>query len=214
MKYNLAKRVVVYIFVLMLLSLGTALASKANLGVSPASSFPFAGSMLTPLSFGMCIAAFQILCVGLQFAHKPRMTVKLAFQLPTAYAFGFLTDFFVKLLVFPPPGIALGALMVAVSASIIGLGVRIHFGVSLILMPVDALVRVISEVVGWSLPKTKFTFDLSLVVITVTLTLIVFGNAFAAVGIGTIISMLLIGPTVGLWQKIFPFFDALAREEQ
>jgi uncharacterized membrane protein YczE len=130
-----------------------------------------------------------------------------------SYVFGWLTDFFLRFLTFPPPVIGYGVLLVASSAVFIALGVRIHYGVSLILMPCDALVRVISEVLDWPLSKGKFVFDVCLVAITVTLTLAVMGNAFAAAGIGTIISMLLIGPTVGLFQKIFPFFDTFSSGE-
>ena len=206
-KRSFVKRVVFYILGLFVLALGIALAPKANLGVASVSTISFAGSMIVPLTFGMCTTIFQIFCVLLQLALKRRMTVSLVLQLPTAYVFGFLIDFFSNLLRFPPPNIVYGIPLVVGSVLIFALGLRILFGASLILMPPDGLVRTISEISGRSLSKTKLVFDLTIVSISAAWTFVILNNALATIGIGTIITMLLAGPAIGMYQKLFPFFD-------
>ena len=207
MRRGFVKRVIFYILGLLLLAFGVALTPKANLGVAAISSIAFAGSMITPLTFGMCMTIFQIFCVCAQLVLKRRMTVKLALQLPVSYAFGFLIDFFSNLLVFPPPGIGRGILLMTAGILIIALALRIHFGASLMLMPPDALVRDLGEIIGWPLSRTKFVFDTSVVALSAASTLVIMGDAFIAVGLGTIMSMLLVGPAIGFYQKVFPFFD-------
>ena len=203
----LMKRILFYALGLLVMTFGIALSSKAGLGVAPVSTIAFAGSHLIPLTFGMCSTSFHAFCFLAQFVLTRRMTVMILLQIPASYVFGLLIDFFSGLLRFTAPNIASGAVLIAVSACIFSLGIRIILGSNLVLPPPDSLVRVIGELVGWPMSKSKLVFDIAIVTLSAVLTLVFLGNPFVAVGVGTVVCVALTGPAIGFFQRKLPFFD-------
>ena len=211
-KHPLFKQILLYVLGLLVMTFGIALSAKAGLGVAPVSTIAFAGSRLLPLTFGQCSSLFHGLCFLAQLAMSRRMTVMIALQVPAVYVFGALIDFFSSLLRISPPGLALGVPIILVSILIFSLGIRIILGSGLVLPPPDSLVRLIAEKVGWPISKGKLVFDVIVVTSSALITLAFLGNAFVAVGIGTVIATLMTGPAMGFYQKAFPFFDVAPKE--
>ncbi|MCL2165783.1 MAG: DUF6198 family protein [Clostridiales bacterium] len=207
MKTPMLKRILFYTLGLLVMTFGIALTSKANLGVAPVSTISYAVSLLSPLSFGMCSSCFHALCFLTQIAITRRLSVLAVLQIPLVYIFGFLIDWFSAVLRFSSPHFLIGVPLMSVSALIFSLGIRIIIGSGLVLPPPDSLVRLIAEIAGWTTSKSKLLFDTSLVTFSAVFTFFFLGNAFAAVGIGTVICVLLTGPAIGFYQKALPFFD-------
>ncbi|MCL1849184.1 MAG: DUF6198 family protein [Clostridiales bacterium] len=207
MKRNLFKRIPVYLLGLLLMTFGIALSSKAGIGVAPISTIAFAGSRLTPLSFGMCSSTFHGLCFLAQLAITRKLTLMTALQIPAVYVFGLLIDLFVSVLRFPAPSLLYAIPLMVVSILIFSLGIRVIIGSDLVLPPPDSLVVLISEIAGWPVSKSKLIFDIAVVTLSASLTFFILGDVFMAIGIGTIICVLLTGPAIGFYQKAFPFFD-------
>ena len=207
MKRNLKVRIPVYILGLLLMTFGIALSSRAGIGVAPISTIAFAGSQLTPLTFGMCSSAFHGLCFAAQLILTRKLTVITLLQIPAVYVFGLLIDLFVSLLQFPAPPLILAVPLMVVSILIFSLGIRIIIGSDLVLPPPDSLVVLIGEIAGWPMSKAKLIFDVAVVSLSASLTLIVLGDALLAIGIGTIICVLMTGPSIGFYQKILPIFN-------
>jgi len=196
---------------LLVMTFGIALSSKAGIGVAPVSTISFAASRLIPLTFGMCSSSFHGICFLAQLALTRKLTVLTVLQIPAVYVFGLLIDFFVSLLTFPTPELIFGIPLVAVSAIIFSLGIRIIIGSDLVLPPPDSLVKLIGELSGWSMSKSKLIFDICVVSLAAIVTLVFLGDLFVAVGIGTIICVFLTGPAIGFYQKVMPFFDVANR---
>ena len=207
MKNAAMKRIAFYTLGLLIMTFGIALTAKADIGVASASTIAFAGASLTPLSFGQCSSLFHAFCFLSQIILARRVTFMIFFQIPLVYVFGLLLDIFSAILSIRPTSLILSCALVLVGTLIFSLGIRIILGSKLVLPPPDALVRTIGEKVGWPISKSKLIFDIVVVSTSATLTGVFLGKPFVAVGIGTIITMLLTGPLMGFYQKALPFFD-------
>jgi uncharacterized membrane protein YczE len=206
-KRNIRKRLLFHSLGILIMTFGIALTTKGGIGIAALSTITFAGSLLTPISFGMWSSLFHAFCFLSQIVLSRRFIPTSLFQIPMVYIFGWLLDFFTTLLVIPPPSFAVGCLFVAGGTLIFSFGLRIILGADIALTPPDALARAIGEKVGWAMPKAKLAFDITIVTISATLTLVFLGSAFIVVGAGTIISTLMTGPSIGLFTKLLSFFN-------
>jgi uncharacterized membrane protein YczE len=123
------------------------------------------------------------------------------------YIFGALLDFFSNLLKFMATNVVFGCLLVGVGTFIFSLGLRIILGADFAMPPTDGLVKTIAEKINWPISKSKLIFDITVVSTSALLTTVFLGSPFVAVGLGTVTTMVLTGPVVGLYYKLFPFFD-------
>ena len=208
MKRNFLTRMILHFLGMLVMTFGIALSSKGGVGVASVSTIAFAGSKLTPLTFGTCSSLFHGFCFVSQIVITRRFTAKSLLQIPMVYLFGFFLDIFNNLLTFAASNIVVGCVLVAVATPVFSLGLRIIIGADFALAPPDALVRTIGDKVGWPMSKAKFIFDIAVVSTAAALTWIFLGNPFIAVGFGTVITMLMTGPMIGFYTKLFPFFDA------
>ncbi|MDR0468618.1 MAG: DUF6198 family protein [Peptococcaceae bacterium] len=204
---NFKTRMLFHILGLLVMTFGIAVSTKGGVGVASVSTISFAGSKLTPLTFGMCSSLFQAVCFLSQIAITRRFTAWSLLQIPMVYIFGALLDFFSSLLRFMATNVVFGCLLVIIGTLIFSLGLRIILGADFALPPTDGLVKTISDKVGWPISKSKLIFDITVVSTSAVLTTVFLGNPFVAVGVGTVITMVLTGPIIGFYYKIFPFFD-------
>jgi len=204
---NLPKRICFYTFGVIVMYFGVALSVKVDIGVAPGSVIAYSLSKLTPLTVGMCTTIFQIFCVLVQLAITRRFTLKLILQFPLAYVFGFLLDFYLGLMRFELPGVAIRLLLLVAGMIIFSLGIRIIVGADMLLSPPDGLAQTLGRLLGWPMSKSKLGFDIVVTVIAAMLTLILAGNAFLAANVGTVICAAGTGPIIGLFTKLLPFFD-------
>lgn len=207
MKKNLIKRIIFHFLGLFIMTFGIALSTKGGVGVASVSTISFAGSKLTPLSFGMCSSLFHGFCFLSQIVIVRRFTARNLLQIPMVYLFGLLLDVFSGILRFTAGNPVTGCLLVIAGTAIFSLGLRIILGADFALTPPDGLARTIGEKAGWPIAKAKLIFDVSIVTFSAALTFIFLGSPFIAVGLGTIISMVMTGPAIGFYYKLFPFFD-------
>ena len=195
-----------------IMTFGIALSIRAYIGVAPGSAVPYAVSQITPLSIGQCATLFHIFCVLVQLGISRRITLLVVLQFPMAYVFGLLIDLFHMLLEITPANMLYSILLILAGMVIFSLGIRIIVGADLLLAPPDGLARTLGNFLGLPMSKSKLIFDIIVTVIAAALTLIVAGDAFIAVGIGTVICAIGTGPAIGLYTKLFPFFDIAKKE--
>ena len=201
------RRFIFYLLGTVALALGIAMAVRADIGVAPASTIAHALSKLTPLTIGRSTSLYYVLCMLLQIIIAHRITLKIILQLPVAYLFGLLIDFFYELLSFPLPGILYRGLLLLASLVISSLGIRIMVGANILLAPSDGVAQAIGTAFGWPMSKAKLVFDIAITAFTAILTLIAVGDVFFVVSVGTVIFAIGSGPLIGFFTKVFPFFD-------
>ena len=206
-KRNLTKRIIYYIIGTIIMAFGIAMAVRADIGVAPGSTISYAVSKLTPLTLGQCSALFHVFCMLLQLAISRRPTLKLLFQFPLAYVSGLLLDLFYLLLNVALPGIVYRVLFLTAGLFVFSLGIRIMVGADILLAPPDGLARSMGNKLGWPMSRSKLAFDIIITASAAILTLLAAGNALLVIGVGTVICAVGTGPIIGLYTKLFPFFD-------
>lgn len=92
----------------------------------------------------------------------------------------------------------------------IGLGcVALAFGIVIelapnVVVPGEGVVRAIAKVNGVRVGTVKAVFDITLIIIAAVLSLIFF-HGLRGVGIGTVISAVLVGPIINIVNRVFTF---------
>jgi len=206
-KKLLTKRIIIYLAGVLVMSVGIAMSIKADVGVAPGSVLPYATSKLTPLSVGLCTTIFHIFFMLVQLAITRKPTIIILFQLPLAWAFGFLLDVNLGFLSMSIQGLGYNILLLVAGMVVFSAGIRAIVGANLILMPPDALARTIGDKFGWTMSKSKLIFDIVVTLLAAVLTYFIAGNALLVVGIGTVICAIGTGPGIFLFTKLMPFLD-------
>ena len=212
-KKKYANRIVSYLFGLVVMAFGISMAIRADIGVAPGSTIPYAVSKLSPLTIGQCSSLFHIFCMLAQLAITRKPSLKLVFQFPLAYAFGLLIDAFYLLLDVSLAGIPVRVMFLLAGLVVFSLGIRVIVGADVLLAPPDGLAQALGNIFGWPMSKSKLAFDIVVTVLTAILTLITLGDLFVVVSAGTVICAIGTGPLIGLYTKLFPFFDIARRIE-
>jgi len=197
---------------MVVMACGIAMCINSNIGAPPGGVIAVAASHFVPLTIGQCAALFHVFCILTQILITRRPTVKHALQLPLAYVFGFLIDFFLELLVFEFPGIAYRVLFLLAGLLLLSLGIRAIVGANILLIPPDGLARAIGTAFNWPMSKGKLAFDIAATTVGLLMTWILAGNPFLVVGVGTVICAIGTGPLIGVYTKLLPFLD-LDRKE-
>ena len=99
--------------------------------------------------------------------------------------------------------IALRYLFFSLGLLINSFGISIEIAPDVITVPGEGLVRVLAQATGKDFGRVKLVFDVSLIVIASALSLLFFGR-LQGVGIGTVVSALIVGPLVSLFGRVLP----------
>lgn len=89
----------------------------------------------------------------------------------------------------------------------IGLGcvaIVIELVPNVVVVPGEGVVRAIAKVSGVRVGTVKAVFDITLIIIAAVLSLIFF-HGLRGVGIGTVISAVLVGPIINIVNRVFTF---------
>lgn len=200
---NLKRRLPQYFLGLLAMALGVVLIKRAEIGISPLSAIPAAVSNITPFTLGNTTIAFHVCCVLLQVLVVRKVDVKTVLILPLAVVFGYIIDLFMFLL--PLSGMALWLRVLVCFAGIVftGLGIVVIVGADLMLPAPDAFLRAVSARFRVPLSKVKIAGDALWVVITLVIELVSSGR-IVSIGVGTVLSVLLTGKFVGVFNRLFP----------
>lgn len=86
----------------------------------------------------------------------------------------------------------------------VGLRHRHRAGAERVVVPGEGVVRAIAKVSGVRVGTVKAVFDITLIIIAAVLSLIFF-HGLRGVGIGTVISAVLVGPIINIVNRVFTF---------
>jgi len=186
------------------ISFGIAVMSKADIGMSPISSFPFVLSKALPtLTLGNYVLLWNMLFALLQIPVLGK-NYKLYYllQIPLAFLLGYVTDLAkwiispMELSVYPLKllGVFIGILFTA-------LGVYLTVRADLIMNGPEAFLHSLSSRMGKEFGTLKMTFDICNVLAAVTAGLLIF-HKLVGIREGTILSAILTGVFVNLISKI------------
>lgn len=193
--------ILLYLLGMFVMGLGIVLIKKAQLGMSPIASIPNALSSILFWTFGRWSSIFQGFCCILIILIEKKFSWKALMTMVVAFGFGFIMDFYVKLLAFSVEGLIPRILLCLFGIVFTALGIVMIRTTNLVLPSPDELLVTLSKKTGKPHPTVKIIGDVTWVFVTVILEL-VFLHRIGSVGIGTVLSMFLTGVFVGRITKI------------
>ncbi|MGX8792781.1 YczE/YyaS/YitT family protein [Oceanobacillus oncorhynchi] len=199
---NLLKSYGLFLLSLFIMGLGISLVTLAHLGTTPITSPPYAFSLFLPISFGMLTMLFNLLFVLIEIIMMGKNFPRVQYlQLLVGPILGIAIDFWSYLLIhIPQPYYWVQLNMVVIGCVIIAFSTVIQLKAQVVNNPAEGIVKVISYKTSQEFGKVKLYFDISLVCLAMFISFIVFGSV-QGVREGTIISALIIGPLIKLFQK-------------
>ncbi|HIU58389.1 MAG TPA: YitT family protein [Candidatus Ornithomonoglobus merdipullorum] len=193
-------------------SFGVAFITKAAMGTSPISSIPYVLDLHSGLSFGATTFLFNILLILAQIVILKKDYKKIQLlQIIVNIVFSVFIDISMSLLFWlEPVNIVEKLISLAVGCAILGFGISIEVAPGALMVPGEGLVSAIAS----KLPNKKFgtikiCFDVSLMLIAAILSLIISGG-IDGLGLGTIISALVVGKFVNIFNKRMPLIPRIA----
>ncbi|MCR5485768.1 MAG: DUF6198 family protein [Clostridiales bacterium] len=209
---------------------GVSICSKANLGVSMIAAPAFVvydaiGPLWSGFSVGMTEYMIQgvlliVLCI---VVRRFNWRYLLAFLVAVIY--GYTLNLFLWILKDVSfDTVLLRWVMLIVGDITTAFGVACFFRTYLPLQVYELFVKEVSDRYSLNINKTKWTFDISLLLISVTLALTLFDDfrtfdrtsigyeSFHNIGLGTIVTTIINSPIIALWGKFVDrFFDPSPR---
>ena len=204
-KNDIFSRLAAYLLGLCCLALGTVLSVRAGLGVTCAAALGYVLTLGTPLSMGTWTVVLFALYILAQLALAPARGQRLRVlgQLPFSLLLGGVTDTCLALTGgMRAPGPMGAAFLLVFSVFLTAAGVVCCVRADFLLTAPDGLVLALSHRFGRKLEHVKSGFDLASVGLALAAGPLLTGRV-QGVGPGTVLSALLVGPLVGLLQRLF-----------
>jgi len=194
-------RFIIYISGLLILAIGIAFSIRSQLGVSPVSSIPIVFSQITGKSVGTMTFMFYLVCIFLQIIIlRKNFRARDLLQIVFSSIFGVFTDFALFLIVGVTVSTYIGQItLLFISVALISIGVFLILVSDLVTNAPDGLCITISGKWNLKFSSVKSKFDLTCIIISVTVSLLVFGN-LSQIREGTIISAICVGRLIGILQ--------------
>ena len=198
------KDYIILLMSILIVGFAITLITKAQLGATAVTSLAFVISQLSGLSFGMMTGLFIFMYVIIQIVIQRKAFPKIQlFQFVVSFILGFAVDFANFLLrnLLPETYIQQLAILL-VGCVIMGFGVFLQLKAATVYNPAEGIVYAIADATNRPFGVVKTAFDVTLVISAIILGLVVTGGV-VGVREGTIVSALIIGPIIGIFQKLF-----------
>lgn len=200
-------------------SFGVSLITVGNLGSSAISGVPYVVSLILPmLSFGVATFIWNVLFIVVEIILLRRQFKPSQFlQVVANIIFSSMIDVSMLILRFVRPDqLWEQCLCVVLGSVVLAFGIVIEVAPNVVVVPGEGIVRAFSIVTKVRYGTVKAVFDITLIVTAGIISLIAF-HGLRGVGIGTVLSALLVGTTINLINRFFKFPDriralALARD--
>lgn len=202
-KNRLPIRLLFYFGGLFILTAGIALSVKAKLGVSPVSSVPYMFQLVLKIEMGKAtilihtfLILFQIILLRKQFKWKNLL------QLPVGIVFGYFTTFCNWAASFLPStdNYFIRFLLMLLSTVLIAFAIFLYVPANIISLANEGAIKAVSDKTGMAFSTIKTCYDILMVTIALTCCLI-FTKELGSVGVGTIITALVVGSEIALFNK-------------
>lgn len=210
-KRRLALRYLFFVLGVAINSFGIAVITKAALGTSPISSVAYVLDLAFPPTLGEFTFVVNLLFIAGQIVLLRRDFQPLQLlQLAVNVVFSGLIDVSMSILAgLAPVGIVQQLVTLLVGCTILAFGIAVEVAPNVVVVPGEGMVRAIASVSEKPFGSCKVAFDVTLVLIALVLSLLFF-HGVQGLGLGTVISALLVGRIVNLFNRHVPLLAAIA----
>ena len=192
-------------------SFGIAFITKSALGTSQISSVPYVLSLKFPPSLGVFTFVVNMIFILLQVALLRKDFHPLQFlQILVNLAFSAFIDVSMNLLsFFQPQGLPLQLFSLFLGCAILAFGISVEVAPNALVVPGEGIVKALATVSRKPFGTVKIYFDVTLIIIASILSFVFFGH-LSGVGLGTVVSALLVGRLVNLCNRHIPLIHKIA----
>lgn len=193
-------------------SFGIAFITKAAMGTSPISSLPYVLSLQFPLTFGQFTFIVNMFFIaGQLFLLKKSFQPIQFFQIAVNVIFSFCIDVSMNLLSWLQPSQLVPQLAsLTAGCMILAFGICIEVAPKVLMVPGEGMVSAITHTSGQKFGTVKVLFDVTLVLMALFLSFLFF-HRLNGLGLGTILSALLVGKFVNLFNQKIPLISYISR---
>lgn len=165
----------------------------------------YAISQIYHISLGTASILLYLILIAIQLLLLRKVSLQVLLQIPFSLVFGWVTDFYDALLPFHNLTLPLAFLLLFTAFIFTSWGVFLTVQCNFVVTPVEGIVNTISKVFHLDFGAVKNCFDLSMIVITVALCLVL-KQPIIGIGVGTILSALILGRLISLYGKKLTLF--------
>lgn len=196
-------RFLIYMAGLCLLALGIVLNTKTTLGVAPINSMAYTVSVLLDIGLFGPFFVMQCLFFAAIIAVKGKNLKKIDFlEVPVSVVFSsFVGVFDETISLVPQTAFSKAALLIA-ACVITGIGITLILDMRIAPSPPDGFMQAVADRLGKDLGLVKNFVDCGAVLVGCSIGLI-FGGRIIGIGIGTVVTMVMVGRVVWLVNKLF-----------
>lgn len=204
-KRTLANRLVCYFVGLFIMTIGIALSVKSDLGVSPVSSIPYTLTVCWGIEMGKATILFHCVLIVIQvLILRKNFKLKSLLQLPVGIVFGYFTTFCNSLVEQMPStdNYFIRICMILISVVLVAIGIFMYLPADIMPLAGEGVMQAVADTIKIEFSKVKIAFDITMVVISLAVCLIVL-HTLGSVGVGTAISAILVGVVLGQIKKLW-----------
>lgn len=213
MNVYLLRRYLLFVVSLFVNALGIDFITKALLGTSPITSVNYVLSLFTPLTMGQWTIIVNILFLLFELPFMTRESLKeemrpYIMQIPISLGFGIFIDWAMNMLFWVAPvNLVQQLVYLFIGCCVLAVGIALEMKVNVAMTAGEFFVKTIAQRLSRPFGFVKLGFDVSLVLMACAMSFI-FSSTITGVGLGTVVSALLVGPIVHV---VSPFYRVLDR---
>ena len=185
----------------LILALGIILNTKSTLGVGAINTVPYSLAQITGLTLGTMTSITYILFITIELILLKRFDLRTVAQMPFSVVFGWIIDLVDHFIILHPSTLPERLCILACAVLLTAFGAFLLIRTKVVLNPPDGLCNVLSEVLHQPFGNIKNCLDLTCVGTTCILCLVL-KRPIYGVGLGTIISAIMIGRCIAMYTKL------------
>ena len=207
------RRCSLFVVSLFINALGIDFITKALLGTSPITGVNYVLSLFTPLTMGQWTIIVNILFLLFELPFMTRESLKedmrpYLVQIPISLGFGIFIDWAMNMLFWVAPVNFVQQLVyLLIGCCVLAMGITLEMKVNVAMTAGEFFVKVIAQRLKHPFGYVKLGFDVTLVMLACVMSFL-FSSTITGVGLGTVVSALLVGPIVHV---VSPFYHVLDR---
>lgn len=195
-------RWIIYILSINILALGIILNTRTDLGVAAFTSLFYAFSKVNNISLGIASIILYLILIIVQICLVRKLTITIFLEIPFSLIFGYITDFYDSLIKIRCSNLLSAYLLLLIAIIFVSLGVYFSVSCNLIATPVESTVKTISQVYNLKFSLVKNVFDITMIIMMLLLCLVLQIPVYG-IGMGTVLSALLVGRFISGYQYLF-----------
>ena len=143
-----------------------------------------------------------MILIIVQICLVRKLTITIFLEIPFSLIFGYIIDFYDSLIKIRCSNLLSAYLLLLIAIIFVSLGVYFSVSCNLIATPVESTVKTISQVYNLKFSLVKNVFDITMIIMMLLLCLVLQIPVYG-IGMGTVLSALLVGRFISGYQYLF-----------